>query len=274
MASTTSVRPRQANQPVFTRPRKQLPFPLGLYQTSVGKKWVMAVTGIMLLGFVLTHMIGNLHLYQGPAGVNEYAEQLRTLGGHLLPRSGALWLLRLGLLGATILHVHSAITLTAINRKARPTGYKSDRNFLAANFASRSMRYTGAIVLLYVIFHLCDLTWGLLLGDDYITGDVYNNVSRSLSSVPVAIIYIVANVVLAVHIFHGAWSMFQSLGLNNPKFATARRRFAQGFAGLILIGNLSFPIAAQAKVFDQDHRQTECADGSQTCLTMSEGSHK
>ena len=79
---------------------------------------------------------------------------------------------------------------------------------------------------------------------------------------------------LSIHIFHGAWSLFQSLGLNNPKFNGARRRFAQGFAGLILVGNLSFPIAAQAKVFDQDNRQTECADGSESCKPVTEGSQR
>ena len=111
MATTTPLRSRQANQPVFKRPRKQRPFPLGLYQTAIGKKWVMAITGIMLLGFVLVHMIGNLHMYQGPEAFNDYGESLRDLGGHLVPRTVLLWLLRFGLIGGFALHIHSAVKI-------------------------------------------------------------------------------------------------------------------------------------------------------------------
>ena len=95
-----------------------------------------------------------------------------------------------------------------------------------------------------MIFHLADLTWGWWMGDDYIRGDVYHNVVTSLSSLPIALIYIVANIALAVHLYHGAWSLFQSLGLNNPRFNSARRSFATIFALVILVGNLSFPILA------------------------------
>jgi len=232
----------------------------------VGKKWVMGVTGIMLMDFVLVHMIGNLHMYQSPNEYNEYAEQLRTLGGHLVPREGVLWVLRLGLISAVTLHLHAAITLTVMNRQSRPQGYQAPRNYSAANFASRSMRATGIIVLLFVVFHLLDLTWGVFLGDDYIHGDVYNNVVRSLSSAPVAIVYILANVALAVHLYHGAWSLFQSLGWNNPKFNQARRMFATAVAGIILVGNLSFPIMNLAGVVSQETRETPCHDGSTTCL--------
>jgi succinate dehydrogenase / fumarate reductase cytochrome b subunit len=244
---------------VFRRPRRRLPFPLGLYQTAVGKKWVMAVTGIMLMGYVLVHMIGNLHMYEGPEHFNAYGESLRDLGGELVPRTWVLWALRLGLIAAFVLHVHAAIALTRINHQARPEKYRSDRTYLAANFASRSMRWTGAIIALYVIFHLADLTWGWLAGDDYIRGDVYHNVTRSLSNIPIALIYIVANVALAVHLYHGAWSLFQSLGLNNPRFNAARRHFATAFAVIILVGNLSFPIMNLAGVVDEDNRETPCA---------------
>jgi len=271
VATTTPARgsgtsARGLVRPTFRQPSKRLPYPLGLYQTAVGKKWVMGVTGIMLMGFVLVHMIGNLHMYEGPKYFNEYAEALRTLGGHLIPREGVLWLLRLGLIGAVVLHVHSAATLTLMNRQARPTTYQSARSYSAANFASRSMRATGIIVLLFVVFHLLDLTWGVFLGDNYIHGDVYNNVVRSLSSAPIAVIYMLANVALAVHLYHGAWSMFQSLGWNNPKFNQARRVFATAFAGIILVGNLSFPIMNLAGVVSQDTRTTECHDGSTNCL--------
>jgi succinate dehydrogenase / fumarate reductase cytochrome b subunit len=277
VATTTPL--RGANQsarglvrPTFKQPRKRLPYPLGLYQTAVGKKWVMGVTGIMLMGFVLVHMIGNLHMYEGPERFNEYGEALRDLGGHLIPRTWALWGMRFGLIAAFALHIHSAATLTIMNRQSRPVGYQSARSYSAANFASRSMRATGIIIVLYLFFHLADLTWGWILGDDYIRGDVYNNVSRSLSNVPVAIIYIVANIAVAVHLYHGAWSMFQSLGWNNPKFNQARRAFASTIAGVILIGNLSFPIMNLAGVVSQDDRTTPCHvhKGQETDICLGE----
>ena len=258
MATTTPLRGTNTSarglvRPTFKQPRKRLPYPLGLYQTAVGKKWVMGVTGIMIMGFVLVHMIGNLHMYEGPERFNEYGEALRDLGGHLIPRTYALWGMRFGLIAAFALHIHSAATLTIMNRQSRPYNYQSARSYSAANFASRSMRATGIIILLYIVFHLADLTWGWILGDDYIRGDVYNNVTRSLSNVPVAIIYIVANVALSIHIFHGVYSMFQSLGLNSPAINKVRRNLAGGIATVILIGNLSFPIAAMTGFFNEDN---------------------
>jgi succinate dehydrogenase / fumarate reductase cytochrome b subunit len=241
--------------PLRRRPR-QLPWPLNIYQTAIGKKYVMAVTGLALLGFVVVHMIGNLHLYEGPLQVNEYGEALRDLGGHLVPRTLLLWLLRVGLIVFFALHIHSAVTLDRMNTKSNAR-YRGGRDYIAANFASRTMKWSGPIILLYLLFHLADLTWGWFLGDEYVRGDVYHNVVESMSSLPVALIYIVANVVLAVHIYHGAWSMFQSLGWNTPRFNPMRRGIAVALAGLILVGNLSFPIAVQAGLIDEDNRTSE-----------------
>ena len=128
-----------------------------------------------------------------------------------------------------------------MNQRSRPTKYQSPRDYVAADFASRTMRWTGVIVGLFIIFHLMDLTWGTA-NPDFVRGDVYENVIHSFQRVPVAIIYIVANIALAIHIYHGAWSMFQSLGLNNPKWNDARRKFAIGFALIIGIANVSFPL--------------------------------
>jgi succinate dehydrogenase / fumarate reductase cytochrome b subunit len=113
------------------------------------------------------------------------------------------------------------------------------------------MRWTGIIVALYLVFHLADLTWGWF-NDDYIRGDVYFNVTESMSNLPIAIIYIVANAALAIHVFHGAWSLFQSLGINNPKYNPARRLFAVAIALFILVVNVSFPIMVQAGVLEND----------------------
>ncbi len=252
--SQTMSRPSgtQRVAPLRKRPR-QLPFPLNLYQTAVGKKWVMAVTGLGLIGFVIAHMVGNLKVYLGPEEINQYGEALRDLGGHLIPRTYALWALRIGLIVMFALHIHAAVTLSAMSNRANKA-YPGGRDYIAANYASRTMRWTGPIILLYLFYHLADLTWGWWLGDDFVRGDPYHNLSESLASLPVAIIYVVANVALAVHLFHGTWSMFQSLGLNNPRWNSLRRGAAAGVAGLILVGNLSFPILAQAGVIDEDNR--------------------
>lgn len=237
-------------KPLKKPPRFTAPWPLNLYQTAVGKKWVMAVTGLGLIGFVLAHMIGNMHLYEGPVEVHEYAEGLRDLGGDLIPRTYILWAMRVGLLGMFVLHIHSAVSLTAMNDLNR-NKYQSKQDFAAANFASRSMRWTGPILSLFVLYHLADLTWGWW-SDDWVRGDPYGNVDRSLSNLPVAIFYVVANIALALHLFHGIFSMFTSLGVNSPKLNNVRRPLAAGIAGLILLGNLSIPIMVQAGVIEEE----------------------
>ena len=261
MAQTTT---RPGPDKIRKRP-KEWPFPLNIYQSAIGRKWVMAVSGIVLLGFVLTHMIGNLHLYEGPLEIHEYAETLRDLGTEIIPRTWLLWAVRLMLIGGFVIHVHSAYTLSSMGYKANPRSnptnankaYVGGQDFAAANYASRTMRWTGPIVLLYLFFHLADLTWGWL-SDDWVRGDPYNNVVISMGNIGVAIIYIVANVALALHIFHGTYSLFQSLGISSPKINAGRKHIAAGLAGLILIGNLSFPIMVQAGLIDQDNCDAPC----------------
>ncbi len=266
MAQTMS-NPLRNPQPLRPRPPAR-PFPLNLWQSAVGRKWIMAVTGVGLLGFVVAHMIGNLHVYEGPVELHEYAEALRDLGGEIIPRTWLLWALRLGLIAMFGLHIAAAYTTKEISRKASDDSnwmdgqktYAGGRDYVAANYASRTMRWTGPIILLYLIFHLADLTWGWLPHTDYVRGDPYRNLSNSLGNLPVAIIYIAANVALAVHIFHGAWSMFQSLGVNSPKINAARRGVAAALAGVVLVGNLSFPILTQAGVIDGD--SNPCQDAT------------
>jgi len=222
-------------------------FLLDLYGTAVGKKYAMALSGIALMGYVLAHMIGNLKMYLGAEEINHYGEFLRQLLVPIAPRTVVLWILRVGLLGAAVLHIHAAYSLTILNREARAVKYQSERDYQVANFASRTMRWTGIIVLLFLFWHLADFTWGWV-NPGYQRGDVYRNVDASLSRVPVAILYIVANIALGVHLFHGAWSLFQSMGWNNPRFNRWRRGFALGFATLIVVGNVSFPIAVLAGI--------------------------
>jgi succinate dehydrogenase / fumarate reductase cytochrome b subunit len=226
-------------------------WPLELYRSSVGKKWIMALSGIALLGYVFVHMLGNLKLYLGAEDMDHYSEWLRTLLVPFFPRTVTLWLLRFGLIAAFVLHIHAAYSLTRMNRRARPQGYVAGRDYVAATFASRTMRWTGVIVGLYVLFHLADLTWGTANGD-FLRGDAYNNLVHSFQRPVVAIIYIVANLALGVHIFHGAWSLFNSVGWNNPRFNRWRLYFARTFAAVIVIGNVSFPLLVMTGVVDKD----------------------
>ncbi len=267
MAAPT-VHQKSASNPIRKK-AKELPFPLNLYQTAVGKKWVMALTGLMLIGFVVFHAIGNLKLYLGAVehngeavwDIDLYGEFLRELLVPLFPRTYLLWFLRIGLIGAFGLHIHSAYTLTRMNLSSS-SRYQSKQDWLAANFASRTTRVTGIIIALYLVFHLADLTWGIsAISPDWERGEVHNNLAYSLARWWVALIYIVANIALAVHLFHGAWSMFQSLGLNNPRWNNLRRLVAGGLAGAILIANLSFPIAILAGAVEPGEPEISASEG-------------
>jgi len=263
---------RQAVAPVHGPRRRPAPWPVEFYRSAVGKKWVMALTGIMLMGYVFTHMLGNLKLYMGAEDINHYGEWLRELLVPFFPRTVTLWLLRIGLTAAFVFHIHSAAGLTLMNRRANAEGgYVSKRDYQAANAASRSMRMTGVVILLFVIWHLADLTWGTV-NPDFVRGDIYRNLVASFERPAVSAIYIVANIALGVHLFHGAWAMFQSLGLNNPKWNAWRRGFAAGFAGIVMIGNLSFPIAVLTGVVSADDNP-DCAvsgDVIETCEQYAE----
>ena len=225
---------------------RRLPWILELYRSDVGKKYAMAITGVMLLGFIVAHMIGNLHVFEGAHDglfrIDEYGEGLRDLGEPLFPRTLLLWIMRLGLIGAFAVHIHAAWALTRSNHAARDTKYQSPRNYLAANYASRTMRWSGIIVLLFLAWHLADFTIGVeAVNPDFERGAVYNNLLASLSRWPVWVLYVTAQVALAFHIWHGAWSMFQSLGVNNPRFTKFRRTFANVFATVVVLGFLSVP---------------------------------
>ena len=228
---------------------RAVPFPIAFYRSSVGKKWVMAITGVVGMGFVFAHMVGNLHVFEGPNQINEYGEWLRELLDPPFPRTFVLWAMRIGLVTAILLHLHAAYSLTRVNQKARPVKYQSKRDYVAADFASRTMRWTGIIVLLFLIFHLMDLSFGTS-NPGFVRGDVNRNLVASLEQWPVALAYIVANLALGFHLYHGAWSLFQSVGLNSPRLNPIRRPFAIAFAAVVTIGFISVPIAVLAGVVE------------------------
>ncbi len=258
MAQTLSRGPVSGTAADSAR-KKRKPFLVDFYSTAVGKKYVMAITGIIGIGFVVSHMIGNLKAYLGVVAEGDataydldiYGEFLRELLVPILPRTYFLWLLRLVLIGAVLLHIHAAYSLTVMNRKARPVKYQSARDYEVANFASRTMRWTGVIVGLFIVWHLADLTWGFA-NPDFVRGAVYWNLDTSLSRLPVAILYVVANIALGIHLFHGTWSLFQSLGWSNPRFNRWRQGLAAGVATIIVVGNCSFPIMVQAGIIEYD----------------------
>ncbi|MBT8215785.1 MAG: succinate dehydrogenase cytochrome b subunit [Acidimicrobiia bacterium] len=223
--------------------KRSLPWFLEFYNSNVGRKWVMAISGIVGLGFVFFHMFGNLHLYEEPARFDEYAEGLRDFGEPIFSRTLILWIARFGLLAAFAVHVHAGFTLWWKNRKAKPVGYERQQ-FVEATFASRYMLITGVIVLAFIVYHLAHLTWGLeFLNPSFTRGEARENLIEGLESPITAGWYVVANLALGLHILHGAWSLFQSLGVTHPRFNRWRRNFAVGLTAVIVAGNVSFPIA-------------------------------
>jgi succinate dehydrogenase / fumarate reductase cytochrome b subunit len=214
----------------------------GLWGSSVGKKITMAVTGLILVGFVVAHMAGNLKVYLGKEAFNNYAEGLRTFGEPFLPYGTALWIARIVLLVSVIIHITAATQLTLAAKRARPVEYRKYEKDLVFSYASRTMVWGGIIILLFVIFHLMNLTFGNV-HPDFIAGDAYHNFVTGFENVPTSIVYILAMIPLGLHLYHGFWSMLQTLGANNPKYNHLRRPIAMGLALAVTLANISFPIA-------------------------------
>jgi succinate dehydrogenase / fumarate reductase cytochrome b subunit len=210
---------------------------LSFYRSSIGKKAVMAVTGIIGVGFVLGHMVGNLQVYLGPEALNSYAAFLKSTGE-------LLWVARIILLAALIIHITAAVQLTIENRKARPERYAFKKT-IQASVASRTLRWGGLVLLFFIVYHILHFTVGIAPGGpaNFSKENVYNNLVYGFQNPVVSIFYIAAMAALTMHIYHGAWSMFQSLGLNNARWSRILRRVATGIAVALCVGNMSIPIA-------------------------------
>jgi succinate dehydrogenase / fumarate reductase, cytochrome b subunit len=226
--------------------RRRSPRLLEFYGSAIGKKYAMAVSGVVAMGFIAAHMLGNLKIYLGAEQTDHYAHWLReSLLVPLVPEHVALWMLRIVLIAALVVHLHAAASLTAMNRRARGSGHAGPRDRVAADFAARTMRWTGIIVLLYLVLHLADLTWGIepAATGEHVHGDVHANVVASFSRPIVAGAYVVANLALGVHLYHGVWSLFQSLGFSHRRLRRIKRPLAVGFTLLVVGANVSFPLA-------------------------------
>jgi succinate dehydrogenase / fumarate reductase, cytochrome b subunit len=205
------------------------------YQTTVFKKAVMAVTGFVLFGFVIGHMIGNLQIFAGREKLDAYGHFL-----HSLPE--LLWPVRIVLLTCVTLHIVTTIQLALLKREARPVPYfRKDNSH--SSYASRTMYWSGPIIAAFIIYHILHLTLGVAQPSVYVEGAVYDNVVYGFQNYAISAFYILAMALLCLHLYHGAWSMFQSVGISHPRYTPLLRKFAALMAAIIFIGNVSIPVS-------------------------------
>jgi succinate dehydrogenase / fumarate reductase cytochrome b subunit len=221
--STTAVSPRENRAPSF-------------WQSTNGKKVVMAVTGAIMFLFIIGHVAGNLQIFEGPAKLNAYGHFLHSIGE-------LLWPVRIVLLLSVALHITATVQLGLRNKAARPVGY-SRKEAINSSYASRTMYWSGPIVLAFIIFHLLQFTAGYIHpGSQFIEGDVYHNVVAGFQVWWVSVWYIIAVSLLGFHLSHGLWSMFQSIGYNHPRHTPLLKKAAFVIALLITLGYISIPIS-------------------------------
>lgn len=230
--SATEVKQRPAGR----RARSRL---AAYYRTTVGKKLLMAVSGVALLAFVIAHLAGNLQIFLGAEKLNDYAVLLRR-------SPELLWPARLGLLLALAVHVVASAQIVRANRRARPVRYVVKRD-IETTYAARTMAISGPLILLYVLYHLAMFTF-LITGPGYSHSDVYRNVVLAFQTPAISAIYISAMLLLGLHLYHGVWSMLHTLGVSSPRYYRLRRGLAPVVALAITSGYISIPIAVLAGI--------------------------
>lgn len=208
---------------------------LALWRTTIGKKVAMAVTGVVLVLFLISHMISNVLVFVDPQHLDDYAAWLRSFGA-------LLWVARLGLLTAVAIHIAAAWQLTQMARTARPTSYNR-HEYRIASYAARTMRWGGVLLLIFIVFHILHLTLGVV-HPNFVEGAVSRNLETGLAVPAVAVFYAVAMIFLGLHFGHGIWSVFQTLGFNHPAWNTTRVVIAVTLAVLVAGGLLTIPVAA------------------------------
>lgn len=210
---------------------------LTMYRTTIGKKVVMGVTGAVMVGWLLAHMLGNLQIFLGMEAFDHYAEMLQS-------QKELLWMMRSFLLATIFLHIWSIVSLALQGNAARGKGYAGGRKTQASSMATRSMRLGGIALLLFLVWHLADLTVGVsAVNPSYEYGKAYSNLVASLSRPAVAALYIVANISLGAHIYHGVFSVFQTLGINQHGHTETARQASIAIAALIAGGNITIALA-------------------------------
>jgi succinate dehydrogenase / fumarate reductase, cytochrome b subunit len=206
------------------------------YGSMVGKKAVMGITGLIGIGFVILHSLGNLLVFRGPAAINSYSHFLRSTGE-------LLWALRIVLIVAVILHVIAAIQLTRQSRAARPIGYMKHETQVAT-IPARTMRWGGALLLVFIVVHILHFTTGTIRpAGVFSTEDVYSNVVTSFRIWWVALFYVITMIALGFHLFHGAWSSVRSIGLSPPSPQPLHRKISFAIAVLVWAAFTAIPVA-------------------------------
>ncbi len=204
------------------------------WSATLGKKAVMAMTGVILVGFVVVHLLGNLQVFAGPDKFNNYAHTLESV-------PAVLWGARATLLTAVFLHIWSAFSLWRLKAEARPVGYQKQKA-IVSTYASRTMYWSGPILLLFIVYHLLHFTVGVG-GTRFVEDEPYDNLVAGFRVIPIALFYILAMGCLCYHLFHGIWSMFQTLGLQHPKYTPLLRVLAKVVAIALFLGFSSIPLA-------------------------------
>jgi succinate dehydrogenase / fumarate reductase cytochrome b subunit len=219
----------------FSMPAAKRPhWLLSFWRSTVGKKVVMALTGAIGVGYVAAHMLGNLQVFEGAGKINAYAALLKS-------NIGLLWMARSVLVIAVGLHIVAAYQLARISQRSRPIVYKRWRA-VGSDFASRTMRWTGPLLALFIVYHLLHLTTGAV-HSDFIQADVYHNMISGFRVWYVSVIYIIAMLMLGLHLYHGAWSMFESLGINHSKYNRLIRALATILTVVVVAGFIAIPAA-------------------------------
>jgi succinate dehydrogenase / fumarate reductase cytochrome b subunit len=211
-----------------------------LWDSSVGKKMVMALTGLIWVAYLITHMLANLLVFQGPGKINAYSAFLHGTGG-------ALWAARLVLIAALVLHVIAAVQLADRREEARPAEYAAGRKPQVSTLAARTIRWGGALILAFLVYHILHFTIGTV-HPDFVEGDPYHNVAAGFRRLPVVIFYLIAMGAVGLHLYHGVWSSGRSLGVSPPSPRPLRRSAALVLALLVWLGFAVIPIAVYAGV--------------------------
>jgi succinate dehydrogenase / fumarate reductase cytochrome b subunit len=207
---------------------------LAWYRTSIGKKVIVAVTGLILFGYLILHVLGNLQIFAGRQAINAYSAFLHN-------NPGLLWFARFVLFFSVVMHIIATAQLWNRNRTARDVGYRKRRD-IATDYASRTMYYSGPIIAFFVVYHILHLTAGKV-GLPFDPHDVYGNLVSGFRIWYVSAVYLISMALLSFHLYHGLWSFFQTLGLSHPKYNRARRTFAQALTAFIFLGFISVPVA-------------------------------
>ncbi|MFJ8229768.1 succinate dehydrogenase [Streptomyces sp. NPDC094448] len=241
MASATGTERTERKPAAGTRPRP----PRSFWGSTVGKKTVMAVSGLIMLGYLVAHVVGNLKVFFGPEEFNAYGHWLRTMGAPVLHHEWALWIVRIGLLAAVVAHAVSAYQLSRRDIRARPTGYVHKRR--RASYATRTMRWGGVIIALFIVWHILDLTT-LTVNGNAEPGKPYENVVATFSTWYGNVVYLTAMLAVGLHVRHGFWSAAQTLGIGSARRDRALKAVANGLALVLTAGFVAVPVAVMTGV--------------------------